>query len=108
MKLEVTREVVNDLWPLCQSGDASADSRALIDAYLAEDGVFAVELKENDMLPHAMPNIRLSPDAELRLLENAQKRARLRLLIRGGAIALIGFVILVALGGAMFAMFRGM
>ena len=30
MKLEVTRDVVNDLWPLYQAGEVSAAGRALI------------------------------------------------------------------------------
>jgi len=102
MKCEVTRDVVSDLWPLCQSGDASADSRRLVEAYLVEDVSFAGELKESEMLSHAMPNIKLSPDAEVRLLEEVQKRTRLKLMILGGAIVLIGFVLIVALGAVIF------
>ena len=64
MKFDVTRNVVSDLWPLCQSGDASADSRALVDAYLADDAGFASVLRESEQLGGAMPSLRLSPDAE--------------------------------------------
>jgi len=107
MKLEVTRDVVGDLWPLCESGDASADSRALVEAYLGEDRAFASQLKESEMLNRAMPEIHLSPNAELRLLRDAQDRARLKLMIIGGAIGLGGFVILALVAGAMLLMVRG-
>ncbi len=99
MKLDVTRQVVSDLWPLCRSGDASADSQALVDAFLAADDAFATELKETDMLSQAMPEVRLSADAELRLLEETRKQARLKLWVQGGAIALIGFILLLSLAG---------
>ena len=102
MKYEVNRDVVSDLWPLCQSGDASPDSQALVEAYLVEDDAFATELKESDMLSEAMPNIKLSPDAEIRLLEEVQKRTRMKLLILGGSIALIGAIMIIALGAAIF------
>jgi hypothetical protein len=103
MKLEVTRDVVSDLWPLCRSKDASADSRSLVDAFLSEDAPFASTLKESEKLPGAMPTVRLSPDAERRLLDNARERTRLKLLVIGGAIALGGFLTLVALFGLLFA-----
>jgi hypothetical protein len=101
MKYEVTRDVVSDLWPLCQSGDASTDSQALIEAYLAEDGSFARELKESEMLFHAMPDIKLSPDAEARLLAEVQKRTRMKLLLLGGTIALVGAITIIAMGAAI-------
>jgi ferric-dicitrate binding protein FerR (iron transport regulator) len=98
MRADVTRDVVSDLWPLCRSGDASADSRALVDAFLAQDAHFASVLKQSEDLRRVVPSVRLSPDAELRLLLEAQKQARLKLLIIGGCIALpalLGFGALV-------------
>ena len=102
MKLEVTRDVVSDLWPLYQSGEVSAASRALVDAFLSGDDQFAASLQESDRLMRAMPTVRLSPDAERRLLHEASERARLKLLVIGGAIALGGFVVLAALAGLLF------
>jgi hypothetical protein len=107
MNFKVTRDVVSDLWPLCRSGDASADSRALVDEFLAQDETFATTLHESEMLPGAVPALRLSPDAERRLLDEAQRRARLKLQIIGGSVALAGFILLVALGGALFLAIRG-
>jgi hypothetical protein len=101
MKLEVTREVVSDLWPLYRSGDTSADTRALVDAFLREDATFAEELRQGRPLPGLMPRIQLSPDAERRLLDDARQRARVKLLIIGGAIGLTGLLII----GAFVALF---
>ena len=102
MKLEVTRDVVSDLWPLYQSGEVSAGSRALVDAFLSGDDQFAASLQESDRLIRAMPTVRLSPDAERRLLHEASERARLKLLVIGGAIGLAGIVLLAALAGLVF------
>lgn len=106
MKLEVTREVVSDLWPLVRAGEASADSRTLVDGFLADDESFAERLRSAEALPEALPPIRLSPDAELRLLDEARGRARLKLLIIGGAVALVGLMGMTALGGALLMFFR--
>ena len=107
MKLEVTREVVSDLWPLCRAGEASADSRAVVDAFLSGDREFAAVLQESESLPPAIPALRLSPDAERRLLDEARGRARLKLMVVGGAILLAGIVALTALGGLLYMMIRG-
>jgi len=107
MKFEVTRDVVSDLWALSRSGDASTDSRALVDAFLAADADFAKTLKESVSLRGATPALQLSPDAERRLLDDARQRARTKLLVIGGAIGLVGLVSLVALIGVMMVMYRG-
>jgi len=41
----VTRDVVHDLWPLYVSGDVSADTRALVDEFLAQDPELARDLR---------------------------------------------------------------
>ncbi len=101
MKLDVTRNVVSDLWPLCRTGDASADSRALVDNFLAQDDAFAASLRDSDTLTRAVPGFRLSPDAERRLLDDARQRARAKLMVVGAAIGLTGLIALIALGGAL-------
>ena len=76
MKLEVTRDVVSDLWPLCQTGEASPDSQALVRAYLAEDSSFAAILERSKTMTSSLSDLHLSPDAERRLLDDARDRAR--------------------------------
>lgn len=108
MKLEVTREIVSDLWSLYQSGEASADSRTLVDSFLAHDRTFESMLQASKEVTRAMPaGLRLSPDAERRLLDDARGRARLKLLVVGAGIALAGSVMLIALGGVLLLTLRG-
>jgi hypothetical protein len=71
----VTRDVIMDLWPLYVSGDASADTRALVEAFLLKDPTFAETLRETDRerIPHPdAPS--LAPDHELRTLALVKRR----------------------------------
>lgn len=102
MNHQITRRVVEDLWPLCQSGDASADSRALVDAYLVHDPEFSTQLKEVTKMEHALPKVMLSPDTERRLLEEARSRAQTKLLLVGGGLA----ILLLALCGLLVMILR--
>lgn len=106
MKLEVTRDVVSDLWPLCRSGDSSADSQALVDAFLAEDGLFAAKLRESERVTRVAPTLRLSPDAERRLLDEARYRARKKLMLVGFCVGMGGLILLAAFGGALYLMLQ--
>ena len=107
MKLEVTREVVKDLWPLCRAGEASPDSKALVDAFLAEDSAYASTLKKSEALGPVVPVVNLSPDVERRLLDEAQRNARLKLQIIGGSIAAASLLLFAGLCAAMWlAVFR--
>jgi hypothetical protein len=105
MNTEITVDIVNDLWPLCRSGEASTDSRALVDRFLAENPDLAARLAKSAALSGAVPSLRLSPDAERRLLDEARRRARFKLLLIGGGITLVGFILLAALAGVMLLTF---
>jgi anti-sigma factor RsiW len=104
MKLEVTRDVVADLWPLYESGEASMDTRALVDAFLSEDPPFASKLAESQQEPrlNVMPAVRLSPDAERRLLDDARERAQTKMVLVGVAVAVAGFVLLAIIVSVAF------
>jgi hypothetical protein len=97
MMLEVSRNVATDLWALYQAGEASDDSRRLLDAFMAEDRSFAEAIRQQ--LPRVVPAFRLSPDAERRLLDDARDRARLKLVLVG--LGLLAIVLIVAMGGAV-------
>lgn len=107
MMYEVTRNVVSDLWPLVRADEASADSRALVDAFLAGDDAFAAKLRGSERQAGTMPALRLSADAERRLLDEARKRARLKLLIVGGGIGLAAIMLLAALVALILLIFSG-
>ena len=106
MRLDVTRDVVRDLWMLCRTGDASADSRALVGAFLAEDTELAASLEEGKTMDTIVPHVRLSPDAERRMLDDAAKNARLKLLVIGGSVTLAAVLLFAAFAGVVLAFFR--
>jgi anti-sigma factor RsiW len=71
----VTRDVIADLWPLYVVGEASPDTRALIDAFLRADPEFEQMLKEptRERLP-ILTAPSLAPDHELKTLERLRRR----------------------------------
>lgn len=69
-----TRDVVVDLWPLYVSGEASADTRALVDAFLAQDPELAGRLREPEGAGLKPPPIALPADHERTTLLRAQQR----------------------------------
>ena len=73
---KITRDVVTDLWPLYESGEASKDTRALVDEFLAGDPEFARTIRAQ---PELEAPVMLPPDAEVNALR------RTRDLIRGNA-----------------------
>ncbi len=75
--LNVTRDVVADLWPVYEAGEATADTRALIEEFLAADPAFAQTLRATPSL--ATPAVLVPPDAKLAALK------RTRDLVRGNA-----------------------
>ncbi len=106
MKLDVSRDVVSDLWALCRAQEASTDSRKLVETFLAEDRAFAATLDTSARAAPIVPRILLSPDAERRLVDDARDRARTRLMLAGAAIGLTALILLTALAGALFFMAR--
>ena len=71
----VTRDVIVDLWPLYVSGEASQDTRGLVEAFLRDAPEFARELKQDAKGPlrgHDVPS--LTPDHELRTLAQIKRR----------------------------------
>ncbi len=106
MQLDVSRAVVSDLWPLYRSGEASPDTSALVDAFLARDPSFATTLEEAETMTEIVPPVTLSPDAERRLLADIHQRARTRLLIVAGAVAAASLLLSVALAGALVVVAR--
>jgi hypothetical protein len=76
--MKVTREVVIDLWPVYASGEASEDTRKLVDEFLREDPGLERELLEDDSGERlrAVPVV-LEPDHEVQSLRRA-KQAMLR------------------------------
>jgi hypothetical protein len=73
---EITRDVVNDLWALYSSGEASEDTRKLVDEFLAGDPELARSLREAGGNPLAGCLAPLPPSHELRTLDRVKRRLR--------------------------------
>jgi hypothetical protein len=72
--MNVTRQVIMDLWPVYTAGEASADTRALVEAFLRQDPEFASTLQEQGselILRQATP--RLPPDHEVKALQRTKR-----------------------------------
>ena len=102
MKFDITRDVISDLWPLYAAREASADSKRMVEAFLAEDRDFRTVLDESERIQKLMPDITLSPDAGMQLIAVARDRIRMKVWLWGAAIAVFGFVSLAWLAGALF------
>jgi hypothetical protein len=92
---QMTRDVVVDLWPLYVSGEASADTRALVETFIEKDREFGERLRLQDGAGLRPSAVVLPPDHERATLLRIQKRrARqamvvnaLALLVSGGLTA---------------------
>jgi hypothetical protein len=65
--VNVTREVINDLWPIYAAGEASADTRTLIEEFLHRDPEFARILRAHgneSLLAHDVPRLPLDSEAK--------------------------------------------
>ena len=72
--MNITRDVVTDLWPLYSTGEASADTKALVEEFLRRDPEYARLARENaagDVLRAAPPPLR--PDHEMRTFSETRK-----------------------------------
>ena len=72
--MNVTREVINDLWPVYAAGEARPDTRALVEAFLQQDPEFARLLQgrgEEALLRQNPPAP--SPDREAQALRRTKR-----------------------------------
>ena len=75
--MKITRDVITDLLPVYLSGEASQDTKALVDAFLKDDPEFSKLVRENGaILPESQIN--LSKENEMDTLLKTQKLLRQR------------------------------
>jgi len=72
--MSITRPVILDLWAAYVSGEASPETRALVEDYLLGDPEFARQLRENPLGGIAPPS--LPPDVETNAFARARSRLR--------------------------------
>lgn len=70
--MNVTRLVIVDLWPVYVSGEASIETRALVEEFLRGDPDLAQQLRRKPFLPPVAEP--LSPDHEARALAATRRR----------------------------------
>lgn len=75
MNMDITHPIISDLWPLYASGEASPETRALVEEYLASDPVFAKTLHESSGLTFGTTSgPDLPPGHELKTLAKIKRR----------------------------------
>jgi hypothetical protein len=84
-RFDVPRDVLLDLLPVYASGEASAATRALVEAHLAKDADLARRLREAKALPRL--ESALPPEMELRALRRTRGALALQRWLFGLAIA---------------------
>lgn len=72
--MSITRPVILDLWPAYASGDASPETRALVDEFLRTDPEFARQLRENPLGGIETPP--LPPDVETNAFARTRRKLR--------------------------------
>jgi hypothetical protein len=77
--MKITRDVVTDLWPVYGSGEASADTRALVEEFLQRDPEFASLVREDHSVRLLAPApVAPAPDHELQTFSRTKKALLLR------------------------------
>jgi hypothetical protein len=83
--MNVTRDIVKDLLPVYLAGDASEDTRTLVDQWLRTDPDLTrlvAEAKVEALPPVALP----APDSEKQALSRTRRWLRWRMVLMGTAI----------------------
>ncbi len=91
--MNVTRDVIRDLWALREAGEASDDSRRLVEAFLATDRELAEALRSGASV-FAAPPPALPPDHAAKAFDRAKQRLARRSPLRLLALAFTGLAIL--------------
>jgi anti-sigma factor RsiW len=73
--VKITRDVIIDLWPVYVAGEASPDTRALVDEFLQDDHEFAEELRRPAAIDRERPRV-VAPDVEAEALVRTRRRLR--------------------------------
>ena len=85
--MKLTDEVMNDLLTLYLAGEASADTRALVENHARQNAAFASRIAAAGALPPiGMPHGAPPSDLELRTLTDTRRFIFLRTLFLAGAI----------------------
>jgi hypothetical protein len=90
--MKITRDVITDLLPVYLAGEASHDTRALIEEFLIEDPLFAKLIAEQET-PLMQNSMNIPKEIEMKTLENTKKLLWKRSLYLGFAIFFTLFIV---------------
>lgn len=89
--MSVSKSVILDLLPVYLAGDASPETRALVEEYLRQDPDLAARIREQwRQALGANPPAPVPPDLELRSLRRTNGRIWLQILLFGLMFAFLG------------------
>jgi hypothetical protein len=74
--MNVTKDVIIDLWPLYADGSASADSRALVEEYLRDHPDWSKKLQHSPPRSTWPSPAAITPDEEVQMLNRIKKRVQ--------------------------------
>ena len=85
--MKISRDVIEDLLPAYLAGEASADTRALVESYLEKDVELArrVRAGAGELLPDDLPT-QFTKEAEMQSMEKAKKLTNLKAWAMGAAL----------------------
>jgi hypothetical protein len=86
--MNVTRDVIVDLWPVYESGEASEDTRLLIEEFLRNDPEFARNIREAPEPSLRANDPPLNRERDLETLQKTKVLVRMRDAVLGLAIFL--------------------
>ncbi len=85
--MNVTRDVIADLLPLYQAGEASADTRALVEAFLAHDPELARRANESERRLRSMDaSLAVPREVELQTIRRTRTMVKRRSILLSFAI----------------------
>jgi anti-sigma factor RsiW len=77
--MKITRDVITDLLPLYLAGEASDDTNALVEAFLAQDAEFAkLVQRQGDLKLPQLNNSLINQEDEMKALQTTQTLLRRR------------------------------
>jgi anti-sigma factor RsiW len=95
--VEVTRDVIIDLLPAYFSGEASEDTRRLVESYFERDPELARMARSmNDRLLQVAP-VHLPENHQMKALRRTQVNLAWRVILLAAILAFVGMMVLIAM-----------
>jgi hypothetical protein len=106
--VEVTRDVISDLMPLYGSGEASADTKALVEQFLRSDPEFAALVHDERCMELLKETVAFPPNREKQSLSRLKRLIKIQTWFLAAALlfSLVPFSIRIEDGSVTFFMLQ--